>query len=175
MSIGAKGFLIEQHALSHFDDRPSGIDIDTIVLHSMHHPTSDDRFSLSECRNCLDEVTLSAHYLIGLDGTIWNLVPEEKRAWHAGESKMPTDHREGVNAFSIGVELVGSKDSPFTEEQYEALQFLTQSILERHPIRHFVGHSDIAPDRKDDPWDFDWDKFKNSLPTPLLSKITFSR
>jgi N-acetylmuramoyl-L-alanine amidase len=104
---------------------------------------------------------VSAHYVIDEDGAVLRLVPEESRAWHAGVSfwQGTTD----VNGASIGIELVnpghewGYRDFP--EAQLAALEELARGILARHPIRpdRVVGHSDVAPLRKQDPGErFPW-------------------
>ena len=146
-----------------FEERPEGIEIDTIILHSMHNPERKDRFSAHSCKECLDKYSVSSHYLIDLDGTVWQLVAEDKKAWHAGISIMPEDGRQGVNDFSIGIELIGTEDTDFTEAQYQALILLTKEILCRHPVRYIYGHCDVAPGRKTDPWEFDWPRFQQNL------------
>ncbi|MBW8743470.1 MAG: N-acetylmuramoyl-L-alanine amidase [Sphingomonas sp.] len=117
---------------------------------------------------------VSAHYLIDEDGTIHRLVAEDKRAWHAGQS-----HWRGitdVNSASIGIELVnpGHENGyrPFSEAQMEALVPLMAGIVRRYGITrgNIVGHSDVAPARKDDPGElFDWEKLASlrlALPRP---------
>lgn len=104
---------------------------------------------------------VSAHYLIDEDGRVCRLVPEAMRAWHAGVSYW-RGHRD-VNGRSIGIELVNPGHEfgyrPFPEPQMQALIDVAADILRRHPIpaRNVVGHSDVAPDRKQDPGElFDW-------------------
>jgi N-acetylmuramoyl-L-alanine amidase len=124
--------------------------VDTIVLHAT-------------VLNTLDEVAahfaspatkVSAHYTIDRDGTVISHVAEERRAWHAGQSKM-SDGRTGVNDFSIGIELVNLNDGqdPFPELQIQTMRNLVRGIAERHPIRHIVTHYECAdpPGRKSDP------------------------
>jgi AmpD protein len=133
--------------------------IDTIIIHSMHNPNAVNCFSPESCKEILDEFGVSAHYLIDLAGVVWRLVPEEKMAWHAGVSKMPgADLRERVNDFSIGIELIGDEETPFTDAQYQTLAVLLRDIASRHPISNILGHTDIAPDRKTDPWGLDWER-----------------
>ena len=104
---------------------------------------------------------VSAHYTIDEDGTVYIQVPEDRRAWHAGVSSWRgvTD----VNSASIGLELANPGHEfgyrPFPEAQMEALIELARGIVGRHPIpaRNIVGHSDVAPGRKQDPGElFDW-------------------
>lgn len=117
---------------------------------------------------------VSAHYLIDEDGTVTRLVREDKRAWHAGKSywRGITD----INSASVGIELVNPGHEwgyrPFPDTQMEALVPLLADIVKRHGISaaNVVGHSDIAPARKEDPGElFDWEmlaSYKLALPTP---------
>lgn len=162
--------------LIHVDDRPDGTAIDTIVIHSLYAKDSDDAMSLAACYAVLDACRVSAHYLISREGQVWQLVPEEKRAWHAGVSKMPmpNDCRENVNHFSIGIELVATEESGFTAEQYESLVLLTLGIIERLPIKNILGHEHIAPGRKIDPGPlFDWAKYRGMVQAGTKAEITF--
>jgi len=148
---------------SFFDEREPPIEIDTIIIHSMYNPESADPLDPVSCKQCLDSYGVSAHYLIDTIGRVWNTVAEDKRAWHAGPSRMPTDGREGINHFSIGIELIALRQSGFTDAQYRSLAELTCEIATRHPLRHILGHGHIAPERKDDPWNFDWERFLRDL------------
>ena len=76
---------------------------------------------------------------------------------------MPEDGREGVNAFRIGIELIGTEDTDFTEAQYQALALLTKDILSRHPVHYIYGHCDVAPGRKTDPWGLDWLRYQEDV------------
>ncbi len=154
--------------LNHFNDRPSGLAIDTIVIHSMYDPSHSDELchDAASCIKLLDSNKVAAHYAVARDGTVFRLVEESKRAWHAGQSKMPfaDDSRENVNDFSIGIELICSEASLCTAEQYDGLVTLTLDIFSRHPIKNIVGHDQIAPGRKTDPGPcFNWNKFKDLL------------
>ena len=108
------------------------------------------------------EAGVSAHYCIEEDGTVHRLVREDRRAWHAGKSywRGVTD----INSASVGIELVNPGHEfgyrPFPDAQMEALLPLLSEIVQRHdvPRANVVGHSDIAPARKEDPGElFDWD------------------
>lgn len=120
------------------------------------------------------EAKVSAHYLIAEDGQIVRMVEESKRAWHAGRS-----HWRGfddINSASIGIELVNPGHEfgyrPFPDAQIDALIPLVAAIVERHGITrgNIVGHSDIAPTRKQDPGElFPWYKLARlrlALPRP---------
>ncbi|RMD87149.1 MAG: hypothetical protein D6808_01900, partial [Candidatus Dadabacteria bacterium] len=161
--------MYEFHPLSHFNDRPEGVEIDTIVIHSMYCvlPRLGTPFSMDACLRVLDEEGVSSHFMIGRDGTVWQIVKEDDRAWHAGESKMPEKFggRENVNDFSIGIELIASPRSGFTDSQYDSLISVTNVLLRRLNIRYVLGHEHIAPQRKVDPGElFDWNRYMNAFP-----------
>jgi len=108
---------------------------------------------------------VSAHLLIRRDGSVIQFVPFHLRAWHAGASVC--EGRSAVNDFSIGIELEGCDDKPFTEEQYRTLSGVTAALLRNYPGLHadrIYGHSDIAPGRKTDPGPcFEWTRYRDLL------------
>ena len=139
------------------DERPDGVPVDTLILHYTGMPTAAAALG----RLCDPAAKVSAHYLIDEDGTLTALVPEEQRAWHAGASAWAG--ATGLNDRSIGIELVNPGHEwgyrPFTEAQYAACIGLCRGILGRWPIppRRVLAHSDVAPERKQDPGElFDW-------------------
>lgn len=137
----------------------SGRKIDTIIVHSSYDALGDDPFSIPGIIKEYAEYGVSAHYLIGRDGTIYQLVADKNIAYHAGVSQVP-DGRTGVNAFSLGIEMVNTKTDKFTTAQYSALDNLIGQLKNEYKIKYVLGHNQIAPDRKTDPWNFDWSKFK---------------
>lgn len=138
--------------------------IDTIVLHSLYNPTTPDPFAIGNIKKVLDESQVSSHYVIARDGKVYQLVPHEYQAWHAGVSRMPApDNREKLNLFTLGIELVGNETSGFTTAQYTSLFSLIVDLEKKLPIKSIVGHADIAPDRKSDPWKFEWTKLEAYL------------
>lgn len=120
---------------------------------------------------CDEKSGVSAHYLIGLDGRVIQLVDENDVAWHAGESEW--NGKAYVNSFSIGIEIVNANDGimQYPEAQLEACCALVAAICtERNiPIKDVVGHMDIAPKRKTDPAAFPWDDFRGRLKMAGLS------
>jgi N-acetylmuramoyl-L-alanine amidase len=128
-------------------------------------------------RLCDPAAEVSAHYLIEEDGAVHRLVPEHKRAWHAGRSYWRGER--DVNSASVGIELVNPGHEfgyrPFPDEQMAALLPLLADIVLRHdiPRANVVGHSDVAPARKTDPGElFDWDLIAHhrlALPRPKLT------
>ncbi len=146
--------------------------VSMVVLHYTGMRTGAEALE----RMCDPAAEVSAHYMIDEDGTVTRLVPEDKRAWHAGRSywRGETD----INSASVGIELVNPGHEwgyrPFPDAQMEALVPLLADIVKRHnvPRANVVGHSDIAPARKTDPGElFDWDmlaRLRLALPNPKL-------
>jgi len=141
-----------------YDDR-GGAAIDMLVLHYTGMRGAQEALE----RLCDPAAKVSAHYTVDEDGTIYAHVPEARRAWHAGAASWAgaTD----INARSIGIELVNPGHEfgyrEFTDDQIASLITLCHSILMRHPIPswHVLGHSDVAPARKEDPGElFPWER-----------------
>ena len=138
-----------------FDDRDQPVSM--VVLHYTGMP--DAASAIDRLRD--PEAKVSCHYLVTEEGQVLRMVAEEKRAWHAGRSCWRGV--EGVNAVSIGIEIVNPGHDhgyrPFPRAQMEGLLPLLDGIVKRHqvPRANVVGHSDVAPARKQDPGElFDW-------------------
>ena len=162
----------------HFDQRPEPSDISLLVIHYISLPPEqfgggyvDDFFQgkldpkVHPYFNEIYQIRVSAHCLIERDGRVTQYVSFNARAWHAGLSSF--EGREKCNDFSIGIELEGSNQQPFTEAQYRELAVLTKRIMAAYPQitkQRIVGHCDIAPERKIDPGRyFDWNYYLNLL------------
>jgi AmpD protein len=160
------------------DARPPDTAIDLLVIHNISLPPGDFGGPWIEqlFQNRLDPEThpyfaaiaghrVSAHLLIRRDGELIQFVDLRRRAWHAGTSCF--QGREACNDFSIGIELEGTDDRPFTNAQYERLGLATRQIMSRHPQitpARITGHSDIAPGRKTDPGPaFNWCRYRDSV------------
>lgn len=154
------------------DERPPDTPIDLIVIHNISLPPGEfggagiaDLFS-----NRLDpsahpyyatiaHLKVSAHFLVRRDGELIQFVPCAKRAWHAGVSAWRG--RERCNDYSIGIEVEGADDQPFSDAQYEQLALLIRALRVRYDVSDVAGHSDVAPGRKTDPGPcFDWAKLR---------------
>ena len=159
------------------DERPSGVEITLVVLHSISLPPGEYGGDGIErlFTNRLDpqahpyfreicELRVSSHFLIRRDGDVIQFVPPEQRAWHAGASSWRG--RSRCNDFSIGIELEGTEEEAFTDPQYAALASLLQQLRTTLPIRDVAAHSDVAAGRKTDPGaHFDWARFLACLTT----------
>jgi N-acetylmuramoyl-L-alanine amidase len=137
--------------------RRGGAAVDMLLIH--YTGMTDAAAALD--RLCDPAAEVSAHYLVEEDGTVWRLVAEERRAWHAGRAFWAGER--DVNSRSIGIELVNPGHEhgyrPFPEPQLAALAALSRAILTRHaiPPERILGHSDVAPRRKQDPGElFPW-------------------
>ncbi len=164
---------------SHWDERPAGGPIDLLVIHNISLPPGefggrwiDDLFlgRLDPAAHPYFGVAcaagrVSTHLLIRRDGALYQYVPMQRRAWHAGRSCF--QGRERCNDFSIGIELEGDDLSPFEPAQYRTLARATRAVMARYPAigaERIAGHSDIAPGRKTDPGpQFDWARFLASI------------
>lgn len=160
------------------DARPDAADISLLVIHCISLPPEQFGGAYIEqlfCNNLdpdahpyfqeIARLKVSAHLLIRRDGELLQFVPFDRRAWHAGVSQF--QGRERCNDYSIGIELEGSVNKAFNDRQYQRLAEVTKLLLERYPKLsrdRIVGHSDIAPGRKNDPGpNFDWQAYFKAL------------
>jgi N-acetyl-anhydromuramoyl-L-alanine amidase len=160
------------------DHRPPDTNIDLLVIHNISLPPGDfsgdwidDLFldrrdpAAHPYFRAIAGLRVSAHLLIRRSGRLLQYVAFEQRAWHAGVSRF--GGRERCNDFSIGIELEGTDDIPFTDAQYARLAECTRRILRRYPAiteDRIAGHAEIAPGRKTDPGPaFDWKRYRRSI------------
>lgn len=174
--------IILTHALQqpspNQDARPSGCEIDLLVIHNISLPPGqfggpwiEDLFlnrldpSSHPFFQDIHHLKVSSHLLIRRDGELIQYVPLSQRAWHAGVSSF--GGKEHCNDFSIGIELEGTDDQPYTDLQYKILIEVTKEIMEQFPAittDRIVGHADISPGRKTDPGpSFDWQRYHQML------------
>lgn len=158
-----------------FGERPAG-EVSLVVVHNISLPPDEFGGDWVEAffLNRLDplahpyfatiaEVRVSAHFYVRRDGRITQFVGCDQRAWHAGNSQWCG--RDNCNDYSVGIELEGSDNQPFSPAQYAALWRLIDALRLRYPIAAMAGHSDIAPGRKTDPGPyFDWAKVRSRYP-----------
>lgn len=160
-----------------FNERPEG-EISLLVIHNISLPPGQFGSASIEqlFTNQLDwdadpyfqqirGLEVSAHLLIDRSGEVTQFVPFDKRAWHAGASCY--DGRENCNDFSIGIELEGTDDLPYTQAQYKQLIRVSEALMSTYPAitkERITGHQHIAPGRKTDPGHlFEWDFYLNKL------------
>jgi N-acetyl-anhydromuramyl-L-alanine amidase AmpD len=153
-------------------DRQGAV-VDTVVIHYVSACEVEPRrpFDLGNILSLFCSLGVSSHYLISREGAVYRLVPDEMRAWHSGASIMPPpDNRQAVNAFSLGIELMATETSGFTDAQYASLGALAQKLEQKFGAMHYVGHDTIAGERavalglrktpKPDPGPlFGWERF----------------
>jgi AmpD protein len=178
--VNAQGWLdpVESCPSPNCNNRPEPADISLLVIHNISLPPGEYGGSCIRDFFCnqldcsahsyfeqLREVEVSAHLLIERTGKVVQFVPFGQRAWHAGESVFAG--RGNCNDFSIGIELEGTDDQPYTDSQYEGLASVTRLLMQAYPritAQRIVGHSDIAPLRKTDPGPaFDWSRYRSLL------------
>lgn len=133
--------------------------IDTIIIHSSYNALGGDEYDVAKLIKEYKEYGVAPHYLINRQGNVYQLVSEKNIAYHAGTSSVP-DGRVNVNNFSIGIEIMNTKTAEYTAAQYGALKSLIADIKTRYKIKYVLGHNQIAPGRKDDPWNFEWSKLE---------------
>ncbi len=167
------------------DERVGTAEVDMIVVHAISLPPGQFGGSCIDAlfTNALDTaedprlaglgmLRVSAHFLIDRGGALTQYVPLQARAWHAGVSSF--GGQEGCNHRSIGIELEGTDETPFTDAQYAALRALCAALMQVYPRitpARIVGHSDIAPGRKTDPGPcFDWIRLRAAILTQQLSR-----
>lgn len=141
------------HPSPNFGPRRDGARASLIVLHYTAMTTAEAALE----RLCDPAAEVSAHYLISETGTVWQMVEEDQRAWHAGAGQW--GDVQDVNSHSIGIELANLGDHPFPEPQIATLELLMRDVMARWSIlpSGVIGHSDMAPGRKCDPGGrFDW-------------------
>ncbi|WP_369958756.1 1,6-anhydro-N-acetylmuramyl-L-alanine amidase AmpD [Pseudomonas benzenivorans] len=160
-----------------FNARPQG-EVSLLVIHNISLPPGQfgtgkvqaffqNRLSADEHPYfaSIAAMQVSAHFLIERDGAITQFVSCNERAWHAGQSSF--QGRENCNDFSLGIELEGTDETPYSEAQYVALPALIHALRRVYPAlapERICGHSDIAPSRKTDPGPaFDWPRLRAAL------------
>lgn len=148
---------ISERLISWGYQNASGRKIDTIIIHSSYDALGDDPYDTNGLIKEYKQYGVAAHYLIDRQGKIYRLVKDKNIAYHAGVAKVP-DGRTEVNSFSIGIELMNTKTDKYTQAQYGAVKNLVAGLKEQYKIKYVLGHDQIAPGRKDDPWNFDWSK-----------------
>lgn len=178
----AGGWLLQARKVPspNFGPRPDNCSPDLLVIHNISLPPGQFGGDCIErlFTNCLDwdehpffaeirGAQVSAHLLIERTGELLQFVDLDERAWHAGQSCFAG--RDNCNDFSIGIELEGTDDTPYTDEQYWVLVAVTRALQARYKgisDDRIVGHSDIAPGRKTDPGPgFDWVRYRHSIAT----------
>ncbi len=138
-----------------YEERPSGVKPDILLMHYTGMQSMEE----AKERLCDPDSKVSAHYLIDEDGTVYDLVDHTKRAWHAGVAFWAGE--TDINSYSIGIEIVNPGHEfgyrPFPKVQMQSVLKLSRELVVEYEIEHVLAHSDVAPERKQDPGElFDW-------------------
>jgi AmpD protein len=184
--LNADGWCAEARLIRspNFDARPAGTAIRLLVVHNISLPPGQfgGHFIADLFCNRLDydahpyfnqlrALRVSAHFLIPRDGALTQFVSASNRAWHAGVSSFAGQER--CNDFSIGIELEGTDDAPFSAVQYDTLAALTRALQAQFPLTDVAGHEHIAPGRKTDPgYFFDWARYRQALTSKAPSVLS---
>ena len=166
------------------DPRPRSVEIDVLVIHAISLPprcyggnyieqyfTNQLAIEADPYFPEIQQLKVSAHFLIKRSGELLQFVPTHLRAWHAGSSNF--EGREQVNDFSLGIELEGCDEEAFESVQYDVLSNLCRCLMHCYPLirpDHIVGHSDVSPGRKTDPGPcFDWRRLQRKIEKTTLT------
>jgi N-acetyl-anhydromuramoyl-L-alanine amidase len=161
-----------------FGPRPAAACIDLIVVHSISLPpgqygsdaiqrlfTNQLDWDAHPYFQTIRGLEVSSHFLIQRDGTLWQFVSCDDRAWHAGASHYRG--KNNCNDDSVGIELEGLEGETFEDVQYQCLARLCRDLQHNYPIAHVAGHEHIAPGRKHDPGaGFEWPRLQKLLDFP---------
>jgi len=180
MTVDAEGWLrgARRVVSPHADERPPGAGVSLIVIHGVSLPPGEfggpwveaffsGRLDIAAHPYFSEIASLrvAPHFYITRDGALLQFVSTERRAWHAGHSRW--EGRDECNDFSIGIEMEGTDDTPYTTAQYDRLAGVVAALCEYYPgigERGLAGHSDIAPGRKTDPGPaFDWERLVSDM------------
>jgi AmpD protein len=153
-----------------------------IVIHyfSGKYQFPDDPFDPTKCHNLFKDLNrpteereyfkmedvpgrmyASAHFMIDRDGIVYDLVPLPHKAWHAGTSEW--QGKDNCNNWMVGIEMIATHDSGYTDDQYLALDSLTEQLIMEYGVQwdNITGHENIAPGRKQDPGpEFNWERYR---------------
>lgn len=190
-TVDPEGWLnpVRRHPSPNFNSRPAGEVPSLLVIHNISLPPGEYGGGYIERFFCNDlpvadhpyfptiaHLQVSAHCLIARDGTLTQFVSFAGRAWHAGVSRFA--ERDNCNDYSIGIELEGVDDCPYTPEQYRILAHVTGLLQTFYPAitrDRIVGHSTVAPGRKTDPGPaFDWPHYFGLLDRRTAASVTLS-
>lgn len=151
-------FIVRKHVSFGFKNGDSNRAVKALILHSTFNASfpntqQPDTFSVEGAIKQFKQYKVAAHYLIGRDGVVYELVEPKNIAFHAGKSQLP-DGTTDVNSCSIGIEIICTYTVGPNEVQYASLRKLIDQLDADYKFKYILGHFDIAPGRKTDPWHF---------------------
>ena len=150
--------ILRKHVDFGYKTSESQRDVKALILHSTFNASfpntqQPDTFSVDGVIQQFQKYGVAAHYLIGRDGQVYELVEPNNVAYHAGKSVLP-DGTTAVNSCSIGIEIMCTYTVGPNEAQYASLRKLIDQLDTNYKFKYILGHFDIAPERKTDPWNF---------------------
>lgn len=150
--------ILRKHVGFGYKTSESPREVKALIIHSTFNASfpstqQPDTFSVEGVLKQFEQYGVAAHYLIGRDGQVYELVEPNNVAYHAGKSQLP-DGTTAVNSCSIGVEIMCTYTVGPNESQYASLRKLIDQLDTHYKFKYILGHFDIAPGRKTDPWHF---------------------
>ena len=150
--------ILRKHVSFGYKSGDSAREMKALILHSTFNASfpntqKPDTFSVEGVIKQFKQYDVAAHYLIGRDGLVYELVDPQNIAFHAGKSQLP-DGTTDVNSCSIGIEIMCTYTVGPNEEQYASLRKLIDQLDAHYKFKYILAHYDIAPGRKTDPWHF---------------------
>lgn len=142
-----------------FPDNPFDTDMCYNLFKDLNRPARHREFFQMD--DVQKRMYASAHFMIARDGTVIDLVPLPNKAWHAGKSEW--NGKQYCNNWMVGIEMIATHDSGYTDAQYDALIELTKELISKYDISwdNITGHENVAPSRKKDPGPkFNWDRYR---------------
>lgn len=155
--------ILRKHVDFGYKSSESQREVKALIIHSTFNASfpntqNPDTFSVEGVLQQFKQYGVAAHYLIGRDGQVYELVEPNNVAYHAGKSQLP-DGTTAVNSCSIGIEIMCTYTVGPNEAQYASLRKLIDQLDTHYKFRYILGHFDISPGRKSDPWHFKDDGF----------------
>ncbi len=148
--------------------------VDAVIIHSTFNNSGGEHYDIDKIITQFARYRVSAHYVIARDGLVYQLVDNKNIAYHAGKSTLPNG-ASNVNSRSIGIEIMTNFEESPTDLQIGTIVELLKNIKQTYSIKYLLRHSDIAPGRKTDPWNMNWDEFvekcKAAGLTDLITKF----
>lgn len=144
--------------------------VDAVIIHSTFNNSGGEHYDIDKIIAQFAQYRVSAHYVIARDGVVYQLVDNKNIAYHAGKSTLPNG-ASNVNSRSIGIEIMTNFEESPTDAQLGTVVELLKIIKQKYNIKYLLRHSDIAPGRKTDPWNMNWESFEKKCNAAGLNDL----